>query len=757
MNEQSTKTGSSFLKHSNHSTGHDEENIDLTELLPLFKTHRFFILGLVLLGILIAIIYAARIPQQYESNALIQVENSSNEMQGVLQSLSISGSATSSQAMSSIVESSLLKSRFILQPTVESLGLNVRAEPQYFPILGTIFARHHKGSTVAAPILGLNNYAWGGEKIVVQKFVVPANFWDRSFKIVAAKKGTYKLYDSNDNLILTGIVGRTTKATTNSIIPELTILVSDLKANEGMIFNVQISSAINTANQISNNIKIDDLGGRQQNNTGVLQVSLKGTNAGLIPTILNTIVYYEIQKNISKKTAETQKTLDFLNQQSDLLKNELNKAESRLSAYKVKSGALGVTVTGQALLGQMIDISKSIEALKLKRAELLQDFTEQHPYIITLNKEQEKLQQQLARLEKKASTLPKAEQETIGLEREVRVKDQLYLLMLSKIQQLQIAEAGTISDVRILANATPATPLPSSTYLIIFCGGLLGLIAALGIVLLRFFIYHGIEDPDYLEERLGIPLYAIIPYSKKQKQLLRNAKNNEPSKQTPNVLATLESKDPAIEGLRSLRTILQLNLQEAQNNIIAILGTSPSVGKSFISLNLAYVLADSGKKVLLVDVDLRRGKIHQHLGQPSSPGLAELLAHKSTFKSVKRTLRDGLLDFIAPGKYPENPSELLFSKEFKMFLDEVSPQYDIVILDTPPILLVSDGIIIAKQAGLHLLLLGSGSGSLKEIEHAKKRLQKNNVHVDGLIFNNAKESGGYGHGYGKYGYYTDVN
>jgi tyrosine-protein kinase Etk/Wzc len=299
----------------------------------------------------------------------------------------------------------------------------------------------------------------------------------------------------------------------------------------------------------------------------------------------------------------------------------------------------------------------------------------------------------------------------------------------------------------VLANATLATPIPAKTALIILAGALFGFMLGLAIIFLRFFMSQGLDDPDYLEDRLGIPLFAIIPFSKAQTQLTR--KKGSVSSGTPSVLAAIAGKDLAIEGLRSLRTILQLNLQDAGNNVIAILGATPSVGKSFISLNLAYVLADSGKKVLLIDADLRRGKIHHHLGLDVSTGLAEILANTATIASSKRVLRDGVLDFISTGHYPENPSELLFDDRFEKFVSTVSKQYDIVVIDTPPVLLVSDGIIIAKQAATHLLLIGSGTTSVKEIEHAKKRMQKNNIHIDGLVFNSSKEKGG---GYGSYGY-----
>ncbi|MFA6409675.1 MAG: polysaccharide biosynthesis tyrosine autokinase [Gammaproteobacteria bacterium] len=762
MNDKSSRDLSFSPNHTGRNRNDEERVIELSEIISLLKGHKFFIAGLVLLGVLFAAVYSATISQKYETNALIQVQSSSNETQGMLQNLGASGVLGGvSQNLSSIIESSLVKSRYILQPVVESLGLNVSVAAKYFPVIGVITARHYKGNEVSKPFLGMNSYAWGGEKIAVRQFIVPPNLWGKRFKIVARELGKYSLYDENNRLVLSGLAGKISDSGADSAVPNVRILLSDLQSNVGTTFFIQANSVIDAVDVLSNNISINDLGMLksgmgQQGSTGVLQISLQGTNSVLLPSILNTIVFYEIQRNVDKKTAEAEKTLEFLDQQSKLLKNELDKAETNLSIYKSRRGALDVTVLGQALLAQMTDVSKSIEALKLRKTQMLQDFTAEHPYIIALDREQAKLHEQLSSLENRASNLPKAEQEVIGLTREVRVKDQLYLLLLSKIQELQIVKAGTISDARVLANATLATPIPAKTSLIILAGALFGFVLALAIVFLRYFIHQGLDDPDYLEERLGVPLFAIIPFSKGQERLTR--KKGVALTDTPSVLAAVDSKDLAIEGLRSLRTILQLNLRDAGNNIVAILGATPALGKSFVSLNLAYVLADSGKKVLLIDADLRRGRIHQHLRQVASPGLAEILANKASVSSVKRTLREGSLDFIAAGHYPENPSELLFDDKFEKLISSISKQYDIVIIDTPPVLLVSDGIIIAKQAGIHLLVLGSGTGSVKEIEHAKKRLQKNNVHIDGLVFNSSKEkAAGYG-SYGSYGgYYYDNN
>jgi tyrosine-protein kinase Etk/Wzc len=403
----------------------------------------------------------------------------------------------------------------------------------------------------------------------------------------------------------------------------------------------------------------------------------------------------------------------------------------------------------------MVALEKAITEVKLKKVELLQDFTERHPYVIAINDQQNRLKHELSALEAEVKTLPRTEQKMLSLERDVRVKSELYSLILSKIQQLQIVKEGTISDVRILNLATKATKLPSKAPLIITGGLLFGFILALGIILLRRVFMQRMDDPDYIEERLGVPLYAVIPHSKKQSQIFREIKRGL-HKGASTVLATIHTKDLAIEGLRSLRTILLLSLQKSENNVVAILGASPNIGKSFVSTNLAYVLADGGKKVLLIDADLRRGKIHSYVAQNVSPGLTEILAEKTTFEHAKRNLNGkvfmngGGVDFLPCGQYPDNPAELLFGDSIERIVEKVASKYDVVIIDTPPILAAADAIIIAKCASVNLLLVGSKSESIRELEHTIKRLQKHHIDVQGLIFNSTTLATGYG-GYG-YGY-----
>lgn len=462
------------------------------------------------------------------------------------------------------------------------------------------------------------------------------------------------------------------------------------------------------------------------------------------------------QKIQKKKSAEIEKTLEFLNKQLPELKKNLDIAETNLSNYRGKKGSLGLNTEGSVILGQLVDAEQKLEQAKLKKEELLQNFTNEHPYVISINNDIQRLAINLRGLEAHVKVLPKTEQVAIDLERDVTTKNQLYSYLLGKIQQLQILKAGTISDVRTLVTATPPTIVPQKNRLILLASLLFGLIFGTASAFVRKLFARGISDPNVVEERLGIPVYTMIPHSKLQEQLHREMERKIPGK-GPYVLAIKKPKDIAIESLRSLRTTLQFALQETKGNIISILGSKPSVGKSFVSLNLAKVIADSEQKILLIDADLRKGKISSYFAQKTSPGLSEVLQGKARFEDARRISKPDNFHFLPAGAFPENPSELLFNGRLKNFIAAIVPMYDVIIIDTPPILAVTDAFIISKYSAINLFVIGAGVEPIGVIEHSIKRLTQNGINVNGFVFNSTKQikthkTYGY-YGYNKYNYY----
>jgi tyrosine-protein kinase Etk/Wzc len=331
------------------------------------------------------------------------------------------------------------------------------------------------------------------------------------------------------------------------------------------------------------------------------------------------------------------------------------------------------------------------------------------------------------------------------------------MLLLNKSQELKVAKAGTIGSARIIDHAVVADdPVKPKKMLIIAVGLLFGFIVGVVISALRKAFNRTIDDPNIIEKQLGYPIYAEIPLSEYQEKVSRLAK-----KRTANVceelLAHANKDDLVLESFRSLRTSVQFALMEAENKVIMISGPSPEIGKSFISTNFAYLMAESGKKILLIDADMRKGHIHASFNIDKSPGLSEFISGEYKFADVihKDVLHKDL-DVITCGICPPNPSELLMSDAFQALLSKLEDSYDLIIIDTPPVLAVTDASIVGRYAATSFMILRSGSHHLHEIQMAFKRFDQNGVQVKGFIFNGVElKKGGYGDRYGnRYKYYS---
>jgi tyrosine-protein kinase Etk/Wzc len=263
----------------------------------------------------------------------------------------------------------------------------------------------------------------------------------------------------------------------------------------------------------------------------------------------------------------------------------------------------------------------------------------------------------------------------------------------------------------------------------------------------------GIKDSRVIETRTGLNVFATVPHSEVQNKLYENIAKKLPGQ---HLLATIHANDPVIESLRSLRTALQFALLNARNNVVLFTGPTPSIGKSFISANFAAIMGAGGKRVLLLDADLRKGYINQYFGLPRGPGLSELIAGSKTFDEVvHRNVAPGV-DMIPTGALPPNPGELLLSHNTEQLIQKFSVQYDLVIVDTPPVLAVSDTQVLAPAAGTVFLIAKANVTALGEIHESVKRLQQAGVAVKGVVFNDFKADkrryGGYGYRYSRYRY-----
>jgi len=735
----------------NYQASSDEDEIDLGELLATVVDGRYVIIFMTLLFLALGVTKAFIDMPIFKADALLQIEDKASALDAL-------GSLTNLMETKTpaLAEIEIIKSRLVLGSAVKNLNLDIIAQAKYFPIFGKTIARrfqqHNKTGEISMPMMGLDHYAWGGETIRIDSLIVPKDWADQPLTLIAGEQGQFSVWD-DDELLFEGLVGKAINKPIADSLEKFTLFVSSLKARPGTHFIISKQSLTNSIDHLNEDLIVTEKGKL----TGILTATLEDTDPKIAAQTLNEVAKIYVKQNIEQKSKESQNTLEFLDKQLPLIKDQLEAATSALNDFRGHKGSINLDIETEAVLAGVVDVNTQLTILQQKRDELRGRFTESHPVIIATDKQIARLKEQLKAINKKIELLPETQRVIVRLSSDVQVSTELYTTMLNNAQTLRVAKSGTIGNVRIIDEAVlPMKPIKPKKSLIIMVSFILGLMIGVAWVFIRKALHRGIEDPDQIEKQLNIPVYATIPHSNVQAKLsVKLTKGIKPDPELPFILALSHKEDLAIESLRSLRTTLHFAFLEAQNNIIMITGPSPGIGKTFVAINLAVVLADAGKKILLIDADLRKGLTHQSLGLDRENGLSDLISNSISLEQAVRHIVAANIDFISTGSIPPNPSELLLHERFEQLLTTLAKQYDHIIIDTPPILAVTDAGIIGRIASATLMVVKAGQHPLRELEQCTKRLAQSGVTMKGIVFNDLPENSsryGAGYGYGKYVY-----
>ncbi|MDM7034162.1 polysaccharide biosynthesis tyrosine autokinase, partial [Klebsiella michiganensis] len=631
-------------------------------------------------------------------------------------------------------EIALLRSRMILGKTVDDLNLQAKIEENNFPVFGKGLAR----------LLG---YKSNNLKISRLYLTIPGeDIPEVEIKILDNKKFNV----TGDGIELTGTVGELVEA------KGLSLLVSEIDAEPGTTFTVSYIPRLKAITNLQDNLVIADEG----KDTGILTLSLTGDDQAQIKDIIDSISTNYLAQNIARQAAQDAKSLEFLSEQLPKVRSELDLAEDKLNGYRQQKDSVDLSLEAKAVLDQIVNVDNQLNELTIRESEVSQLFTKEHPTYKALMEKRKILQDEKNKLNKRVSAMPETQQEVLRLSRDVDSGRAVYMQLLNRQQELSIAKSSAIGNVRIIDTAiTQPKPVKPNKVLIILLGVVIGLLISVGLVLARVVLRKGIESPEQLEE-LGISVYASVPVSEEfAKRIERSSKLKNKNLDEASVFLAIENPaDLAIESIRGLRTSLHFAMMEARNNVLMITGASPNAGKTFISSNLAEVISQTGKKVLFIDADLRKGYTHKLFNTDNNSGLSDILSGKTPIEVAVKNLPKIGFDFISRGMAPPNPAELLMHKRFGELIDWANNHYDLVIVDTPPILAVTDAAVIGNYAGTTLLVARFEQNTAKEIEVSIKRFEQSGVNIKGCILNGVvkKASNYYGYGYNHYGYtYTD--
>jgi tyrosine-protein kinase Etk/Wzc len=321
----------------------------------------------------------------------------------------------------------------------------------------------------------------------------------------------------------------------------------------------------------------------------------------------------------------------------------------------------------------------------------------------------------------------------------VKVSSDLYITLLKNEEQLRLVEAGKMGNVRLVDEAlVPDHPLNNKPTVILIFATAFGFMLGIAAAIARKILFGHTITASEIEQELELNVYAAIPFSDHQLALDEQELDYDINKK---VLAIEQPFDVAIDRMRTFISAISYGLKESKTKVILLTGATPGLGKSFISTNLAVLLAETGKKVVLVDADLRRGILNQYFAIDSTVGLSDLIESKEGYdKYIHKNILNNL-DVVCSGTNNTSPTEVLMHENCNRFFSWLPQQYDYVVIDTPAMLEFSDAMLLLPYIDAVFLLARVGDTKISDLRELDKRCRLAGKSVDGVVMNGLRPIG----------------
>ncbi|MCB9708698.1 MAG: polysaccharide biosynthesis tyrosine autokinase [Myxococcales bacterium] len=577
----------------------------------------------------------------------------------------------------------------------------------------------------------------------------------------------------------------------------------------------------------------DRLKVQQVRDTRLVEVRVKDRNPKRAALLANAIADAYTEKSLEDRLGSTVSALDWLSEQLDAQKKELQAAENSLHEFKRSHDVLSLSLEDrQNIIAQDLErYSKSLTETRTKRIELaarltqlkaaynedplkvdLAAFTEHpiiselrntyrkkmgelqalsvkygqsHPEIRALEEEIQSIRAQMEReieglIRSASSELKEVQQTEVGLrnaaqetheaglklnkqeiqynalKRQEENQSKLYNILLERTTQTDLTRMLHVSNVRVIDRALPPDePVEPRLLLNILIGLLAGLLLGVGITVLLVQLDRTIRTTEDLEA-LGLTVLGIVPEILQPSRRLRLIRGT-PKLESPDVghnrdiIVHAHPMSVAAECCRTIRTNLTFTAANKPFRAIAVTSAGPLEGKTTVAINLAITMAQTGKRVLLVDTDLRRPRIHKAFQMSSAVGVTSVLVAERPLQEAVQATEIPNLFVLPSGPIPPNPSELLSSSAFRDFVADTSSAYDRVIFDSPPLGAVTDGAVIAPQIDSTIIVVRANKTTRDAARSAVRRLRDVEAHVVGGVLN-AVDLSSKRYGYGGYYY-----
>ncbi|WP_318836628.1 GNVR domain-containing protein [Providencia sp. PROV102] len=528
------------------------DEIDLLALFKILKSSYLKIGFFTLFFIVIGAAYSFLATPIYQANATLQYDKMS-QVSLLDQMSDVMPFANSNSQVDSEIE--VIKSRMVLGKTVADLNLDTQVAPA-----------------------GFFDRLWGDKaSVAISLYSLPEHLIGEPAILTYLGENRYTLHI--DNQTVEGKVGELLKQ------DEISLLVSSINAEVGQEFTLSKNARYSTIENLRKTLAIAEVG----KGTGIISMEIKGSDKAENVQILNSIIQNYVDQNTERKKEVTNNTLLFLDEYLPKIKAKLDNYENQLNAFRKKNESIDLSLEAKSALDSALQVEEKLNELTFKEVEIQQLYTRNHPAYQSLLDKRQQLLREKEKISKNIQKLPNTQQQIVRLTRDVESEQAIYNQLVAKQQELSVLNSGITADVRIIdsAESQPNAVAPKKS-LILVLATILGFIVGCAYVIAREFFNNKIKGTEDIDA-LGVNVYATIPFSNYEKKLIA-AGNQRP-------LALENPADTAVEAIRSLRTSVYFSVMNQGNNLVMISSASPGVGKSFVSSNMAVVLANAGKKV----------------------------------------------------------------------------------------------------------------------------------------------------------------
>jgi len=773
--------------------------IDFDTLLLVARRSLLWLLLLIGLGLTGSWLFLRYTKPVYKSSSLLKIDEKT-EAGALGLGGALGATAEERQSMSKLSgEVELIKSNIIYRRLKDSLDLDVN-----YYVAGTVLETELYG---ASPF----KVEYEGDVLFNTKFNL--NFISlQRFRLTYLQGGQEQTseYAVNQPIRIGGMVLR--------ILPTPALDASVTEANYHFVINDE--GAINS--YLDRNLLVEVV----NPNANTVQISFEDFNPVKARAIVNKIDTVYLQEKLAQKQVATAQTLQFLDQQLAENRQNLAVAEENLQnfarrnkTYDVRASIGEITqrlekqeeerlklaekirllndIAAMAERGPLtaredLTVEQSIPTLAtLENPQLSQQLTELNglqwdlrrisrsykeiteavqqrreavDYVKgnlrrTLRQSKELLASQLTTLDQQRNTfnselqnLPQKATELARLNRPLELYEKSYLMLMDKKVEFNIAKAGTTPDFQILSPANlPGAPISPVKLMVYAIGLACGIVLGLALIAVRYFMHNTITNVREVERATSASVLGVIPTYDKEKMAVSK------------LIVDKNPKSAISESIRSIRTNLDFISSSKKKRLISVTSTVSGEGKTFVSVNLGGIIALSEQRVVILDLDMRKPKVNLAFGAENIKGISTILIEKHTVQECIQHTSIPTLDFISAGPTPPNPSELILNPRFDEMLTELHQIYDVILIDTPPVGLVTDGILIMRKADIPIYIVRANYSKKSFLKNINKLLRANNFTRLCTILNDASSSGlysysygyGYGYGYGQ-GYYEET-